>query len=96
MQEWLALLALGVLTTYREAGHDDGYPTARGHLRLDAQYARPVAAASCRPAGAAVSVAALVVALLGCAFIIFIGARFLLAPRVAIAGYGVPPTVSAR
>lgn len=36
------------------------------------------------------SVAALVVALLGCAFIIFIGARFLLAPRVAIAGFGVP------
>ena len=36
------------------------------------------------------TVAALVVALLGCAFIMFIGARFLLAPRVAMAGYGVP------
>lgn len=34
--------------------------------------------------------AALVVALLGCAFILFIGARFLLAPRAAIAGFGVP------
>lgn len=35
-------------------------------------------------------VAALVVALLGCAFILFIGTRFLLAPRVAMAGFGVP------
>jgi len=34
--------------------------------------------------------AALVVAILGCAFILLIGARFLLAPRVAMAGYGVP------
>ena len=33
--------------------------------------------------------AALVVAILGCLFILFIGARFLLAPRVAMAGYGV-------
>ena len=33
---------------------------------------------------------ALVVAILGCAFILVIGARFLLAPRVAMAGYGVP------
>ena len=36
------------------------------------------------------TVAALVVALLGCVFILFIGARFLLAPRVAMAGFGVP------
>ena len=36
------------------------------------------------------TVAALVVALLGCVFIVFIGVRFLLAPRVAIAGFGVP------
>jgi len=35
--------------------------------------------------------AALVVALLGCLFILFIGARFLVAPRVALAGYGVEP-----
>jgi hypothetical protein len=34
--------------------------------------------------------AALVVAILGCIFILFIGARFLLAPRVATAGFGVP------
>ena len=34
--------------------------------------------------------AALVVAVLGCLFILFIGARFLLAPRVAMAGFGVP------
>jgi hypothetical protein len=34
--------------------------------------------------------AALVVAVLGCVFILFIGARFLLAPRVAMAQYGVP------
>jgi len=34
--------------------------------------------------------AALVVAILGCVFILFIGARFLLAPRVAMAGFGVP------
>ena len=33
---------------------------------------------------------ALVVALLGCVFIMFIGGRFLLAPRVAMAGFGVP------
>jgi len=36
------------------------------------------------------SVIALVVAVLGCAFILFIGARFLLSPRVAMAGFGVP------
>jgi hypothetical protein len=36
------------------------------------------------------AVAALVVALLGCVFIMFIGGRFLLAPRVAMAGFGVP------
>ncbi len=35
------------------------------------------------------TVVALVVAILGCVFILFIGARFLLAPRVAMAGYGV-------
>ena len=35
------------------------------------------------------TVAALLVALLGCVFIMFIGARFLLAPRVAMAGFGV-------
>ncbi|HEY0933972.1 MAG TPA: DUF4267 domain-containing protein [Trebonia sp.] len=35
-------------------------------------------------------IAALAVALLGCAFIVFIGGRFLLAPRVAMAGFGVP------
>jgi len=33
---------------------------------------------------------ALVVAILGCVFILVIGARFLLAPRVAMAGFGVP------
>lgn len=36
------------------------------------------------------TVTALVVALLGCAFILFIGGRFLVAPRVALAGFGVP------
>ena len=36
------------------------------------------------------TIAALVVAILGCIFILFIGARFLLAPRVAMAGFGVP------
>jgi hypothetical protein len=36
------------------------------------------------------AVAALVVALLGCVFILFIGVRFLLAPGVATAGFGVP------
>ena len=36
------------------------------------------------------TVAALVVALLGCVFILFIGGRFLLAPQVAMAGFGVP------
>lgn len=36
------------------------------------------------------AIVALVVALLGCAFILFIGGRFLLAPRVAMAGFGVP------
>ena len=34
--------------------------------------------------------AALVVALAGCLFILVIGARFLLAPTVATAGFGVP------
>ena len=33
---------------------------------------------------------ALVVALLGCVFIIFIGGRFLLTPRAATAAFGVP------
>jgi uncharacterized protein DUF4267 len=37
-----------------------------------------------------VTVVALVVALLGCAFIVFIGGRFLLAPQIAMAGFGVP------
>ena len=36
------------------------------------------------------TILALVVAILGCAFILFIGARFLLAPKVALAGFGVP------
>jgi len=35
-------------------------------------------------------IAALLVAVLGCMSIVFIGARFLLAPRVAMAGFGVP------
>ena len=35
------------------------------------------------------TIAALVIAVLGCAFILFIGARFLLAPRIALAGFGV-------
>lgn len=35
------------------------------------------------------TIAALVVAILGCLFILFIGARFLLAPRIALAGFGV-------
>ena len=35
------------------------------------------------------TVAALVVAILCCCFILFIGARFLLAPGVALAGFGV-------
>ncbi|GAA4676623.1 DUF4267 domain-containing protein [Frondihabitans cladoniiphilus] len=35
------------------------------------------------------TLAALLVALAGCLFILFIGARFLLAPRVALAGFGV-------
>ncbi|GAA0296349.1 DUF4267 domain-containing protein [Kineococcus aurantiacus] len=34
--------------------------------------------------------AALVVAVAGCVSILFIGARFLVAPRVALAGFGVP------
>ena len=37
-----------------------------------------------------ITAAALAVALLGCVFILFIGARFLLAPTVAVAGFGVP------
>ncbi|MFF3484361.1 DUF4267 domain-containing protein [Streptomyces sp. NPDC002701] len=36
------------------------------------------------------TIAALVIALLGCVLIMFIGGRFLLAPRVAMAGFGVP------
>lgn len=36
------------------------------------------------------TIAALVVALIGCFLIMFIGGRFLLAPRVAMAGFGVP------
>jgi hypothetical protein len=35
------------------------------------------------------TIAALVVAVLGCLFILFIGARFLVAPKVATAGFGV-------
>lgn len=35
------------------------------------------------------TIAALIVAVLGCLFILFIGARFLLAPRIATAGFGV-------
>ena len=35
------------------------------------------------------TVTALVVAIVGCVFILFIGARFLLAPQVAMAGFGV-------
>jgi len=37
-----------------------------------------------------VLIVALVVAVAGCLFILFIGARFLLAPAVATAGFGVP------
>ena len=37
------------------------------------------------------TLAALAVAVAGCLFILFIGARFLLAPTVAMAGFGVPP-----
>jgi hypothetical protein len=37
-----------------------------------------------------IATAALVVAIIGCVFILFIGARFLLAPREAMAGFGVP------
>jgi hypothetical protein len=37
-----------------------------------------------------ITVAALAVAILGCVFILFIGARFLVAPKVAMAGFGVP------
>lgn len=36
------------------------------------------------------TIGALVVALVGCVFILFIGGRFLLAPRAAMAGFGVP------
>jgi len=35
-------------------------------------------------------IAALIVASLGCLFILFIGGRFLLAPKIATAGFGVP------
>ncbi|AMM19037.1 hypothetical protein AX769_01390 [Frondihabitans sp. PAMC 28766] len=35
------------------------------------------------------TIAALLVAVAGCLFILFIGARFLLAPKVALAGFGV-------
>lgn len=34
-------------------------------------------------------IAALIVAVLGCLFILFIGGRFLIAPRIATAGFGV-------
>ena len=34
--------------------------------------------------------AALIVAVLGCLFILFIGGRFLVAPAIATAGFGVP------
>jgi hypothetical protein len=37
-----------------------------------------------------ITIAALAVAIIGCVFILFIGARFLAAPRVAMAGFGVP------
>jgi hypothetical protein len=37
-----------------------------------------------------IATAAFAVAVLGCVFILFIGARFLAAPRVAMAGFGVP------
>ncbi|HXR44992.1 MAG TPA: DUF4267 domain-containing protein [Pseudolysinimonas sp.] len=37
-----------------------------------------------------VTVAALGVAILGCVFILYIGIRFLIAPQVALAGFGVP------
>jgi hypothetical protein len=36
------------------------------------------------------TIAALVVAILGCVFILFIGARFLLVPKAATAAFGVP------
>jgi hypothetical protein len=36
------------------------------------------------------TIAALVIALLACAFIFFIGGRFIVAPRPAVAGFGVP------
>lgn len=36
------------------------------------------------------AIAALVIALLCCVFILFIGTRFLLAPRAAMTGFGVP------
>lgn len=36
-----------------------------------------------------VVIAALIVAVLGCLFILFIGGRFLIAPRIATAGFGV-------
>jgi hypothetical protein len=35
------------------------------------------------------TITALLVAIVGCVFILFIGARFLLAPAVALAGFGV-------
>jgi hypothetical protein len=35
------------------------------------------------------TLAALVVAIAGCLFILFIGGRFLLAPKIALAGFGV-------
>jgi hypothetical protein len=35
------------------------------------------------------TIAALVVAIAGCLFILFIGGRFLLAPKIALAGFGV-------
>jgi hypothetical protein len=35
------------------------------------------------------AIATLVIAIAGCLFILFIGARFLLAPKIALAGFGV-------
>jgi hypothetical protein len=35
-------------------------------------------------------ITALVVAILGCLFILFVGGRFLIAPEIATAGFGVP------
>lgn len=37
------------------------------------------------------AVAALTVAIIGCLFILFIGIRFLVVPRVAMTAFGIPP-----